>query len=151
MTAGILSILEPCTSRRKSKVQKIRNSSWMSYYILSIVRLIPMIEYPDHLSAFFLCLSLQFRHVNSGCSVLYLTSTICETNIIIIGKPALLEPQPSLEDSARIHAIYTSSDFTTVLISMWNILQTGLHSSKFNSHYRTECERFQVWRILGTC
>jgi hypothetical protein len=33
---------------------------------------------------------------------------------VIIGKEALLEPKPSLEDSVREHPVFTSLDFTTV-------------------------------------
>jgi hypothetical protein len=35
--------------------------------------------------------------------------------IIIIGKTALFEPQPSLEDSARFDPVFTSLDFVTVI------------------------------------
>jgi hypothetical protein len=34
--------------------------------------------------------------------------------IMIIGKTAFFEPQPSLEDSSRLHPVFTSLDFTTV-------------------------------------
>jgi hypothetical protein len=37
--------------------------------------------------------------------------------IIIIGKTALLEPQPSLEDSARFDPVHTSLNFATVIFS----------------------------------
>jgi hypothetical protein len=35
-------------------------------------------------------------------------------HIIIIDKTALFEPQPALEDSARLHGIFTSLDFATL-------------------------------------
>jgi hypothetical protein len=34
--------------------------------------------------------------------------------IITIGKTALLEPQPSLEDCVRLHPVFTSLDFPTI-------------------------------------
>jgi hypothetical protein len=33
---------------------------------------------------------------------------------IIIGKTALFEAQPSLEESARLHAVFTSLDYETI-------------------------------------
>jgi hypothetical protein len=36
--------------------------------------------------------------------------------IIIIGKTALFEPQPSLEDSVRLYLVFTSLDFVTVFL-----------------------------------
>jgi hypothetical protein len=35
--------------------------------------------------------------------------------IIIIGKTSPFEPQPSLEDSARLHPISTSLDFAAIV------------------------------------
>jgi hypothetical protein len=34
--------------------------------------------------------------------------------VIIIGKTALFEPQPSLEDSAGLYAVFNSLDFATI-------------------------------------
>jgi hypothetical protein len=36
--------------------------------------------------------------------------------ITTIGKTALFEPQPSLEDSARLHPVFTSLDFVTIVL-----------------------------------
>jgi hypothetical protein len=51
----------------------------------------------------------QIRHI-------WHTSLSTDIIIIIIGKTALFEPQPSLDDSATLHPVFTSLDFATIII-----------------------------------
>jgi hypothetical protein len=44
----------------------------------------------------------------------YKTVSAITTIIIIIGKTTLFEPQPSLQDSARLRLVFTSLDFATI-------------------------------------
>jgi hypothetical protein len=40
--------------------------------------------------------------------------------IVIIGRTVLFEPQPSLEDSIRMHLVFTSLDFETTIFFLRN-------------------------------
>jgi hypothetical protein len=49
--------------------------------------------------------------------------------IIIIGKTALFEPYSSLEDSARLHPVFTSLDFATIIFLQSKVVSVSLASN----------------------
>jgi hypothetical protein len=71
---------------------------------------------------------------------------------IVIGKTDLFEPYPSLEHSARLHLVFTSLDFVTVIL-----LQSKFVSFAFNPQpggvyvYKTLLCRYSQCRNIGLC
>jgi hypothetical protein len=53
--------------------------------------------------------------VNESLFIIIIIIIIIIIFVIIIGNTALLEPQPSLEDSARLHPVFTSFDSSTII------------------------------------
>jgi hypothetical protein len=53
-----------------------------------------------------------FLQILTFTLILYLSVS---SEIIIIGKIAISEPQPSLKDSAKLQPVFTSSDFVTII------------------------------------
>jgi hypothetical protein len=57
--------------------------------------------------------------------VVVITIIIIIIIILIIGKTGRLEPYPSLEDSAKLHPVFISLNFTTVTFLQSNISLTS--------------------------
>jgi hypothetical protein len=65
--------------------------------------------------------------------------------IIIIGKTALFEPQPSLEYSARFHPVFTSLDFATIIIFTEQGLQPCIQPPIWRSKSLYVCPPVTGW------